>query len=89
MSKFSKLVETAMKEMKSVPKNMTTMADNNYVEARTIAEKKAKMSLPNFKMPKVKYVKDPNAPANYKIPDQSKLKNIGVGWGGEKPKKIK
>lgn len=24
--------------------------------------------------------------AKYKIPDQSKLKNIGVGWGGEMPK---
>ena len=21
----------------------------------------------------------------YKIPDQMKVKNIGVGWGGEKP----
>lgn len=27
--------------------------------------------------------------APYIIPDQSKLKNIGVGWGGEKPSSIK
>lgn len=31
----------------------------------------------------------PPKKAPYIIPDQSKLKNIGVGWGGEKPGSIK
>lgn len=41
-------------------------------------EQKNRMSMP---MPKPKWTPQKG------IPDQSKLKNIGVGWGGEKPVK--
>jgi hypothetical protein len=48
--------------------------------AHSKMEQKMRMSMPIKKVvPKMKLK------PTYIIPDQMKVKNIGVGWGGEKP----
>jgi len=61
---------------------MTTRKDVAFQTAKNSAEKKARMSLPNFKMAKPAKMK--LAPT-YKIPSAPKVS--GAGWGGEKPSK--
>lgn len=65
--------------VRAVP--MTTKADVAGKAARAAAESKAKMSLPNWKP-----AQKPAWKPQKGIPDQAKVKNIGVGWGGEKPR---
>ncbi len=47
-----------------------------------VEEMDSKVSLPKATYDDVKLKKMP-LKETYKIPDQSKLKNIGAGWGGE------
>ena len=60
--------------------NQTYKKDVDKKMAHEKMEKKNRMSMP---MPKPKWTPQKG------IPDQMKLKNIGVGWGGEMPKNIK
>jgi len=57
---------------------------NQTYPAKMKAEKKARMSLPNLTPAPAK----PWTPQKG-IPDQSKVKNLGFGWGVEKPMKRK
>lgn len=61
-------------------KKQTMKKDMDKQMAHSKMEQKMKMSMPILK---------PKWTPQKGIPDQMKLKNIGVGWGGEKPiKKI-